>query len=132
MNNFLVLEDDDYNFIWETIQEQQIIFHPDIAPCGEFDYEKIFSYKRKKPLVLFLDRNIFSSLLKFCENGSLKNKAESQIVGLIMAWSQLNDIPISAGFALQERATQLHSQEEGLIELQKFLDIFIRHNYGCK
>lgn len=124
MNSFLLVDEEDMEFIWNTIQEHQVVFHPDIAPCGKFDYEKFFAYKYKKPFILFLDRNILSSLLKFCENGSLKNKAESQIVGLIMAWAELNDISISAGLAVQERATQLDSQEDGLIELQKFLEIF--------
>ena len=31
---------------------------------------------------------------------------------------------IDAGLAIQERASQLHSQEKGLFELQKFLEIF--------
>jgi hypothetical protein len=78
----------------------------------------------KKPFVLAIDRNILSSLLKFCEKGSLKDEEESQIIGIIMAWAQLNDIAISAGQALRERSTQTGSQEEGLIELQKFLEVF--------
>ena len=112
------------DFVWKTIQEQQIIFHPDIAPEGKFNYTKFFASKRKKPFVLFIDRNILSSLLKFCEKGCLENKGESQLIGLIMTWAELNDIAISAGLAVRERATQLGSQEEGLIELQKFLEIF--------
>ena len=41
-----------------------------------------------------------------------------------MTWAQMNDITISAGPAVQERATQIKNQEQGLIELQKFLDTF--------
>lgn len=124
MNSFLIVDDEDMNFIWDTVQEQQIIFHPDIAPEGKFDYAKFFVSKSKKPFILFIDRNILSSLLKFCEKGSLKSKGESQLIGLVMAWAELNDIAISAGLAVRERASQLHSQEEGLVELQKFLEIF--------
>lgn len=124
MDSFLIVDDEDMNFIWNTIQEQQIIFHPDVAPEGKIDYAKFFASKRKKPFILFIDRNILSSLLKFCERGSLKNKGESQLIGLIMTWAEMNDIAISAGLAIQERASQLHSQEEGLIELQKFLEAF--------
>lgn len=124
MDSFLIVDEEDVNYIWNTIQEQQIIFHPDIAPDGQFDYKKFFASKEKKPFVLFIDRNILSSLLKFCEKGSLKNKGESQLIGLIMTWAELNDIAISAGLAIQERASQLRSQEEGLIELQKFLEAF--------
>ena len=124
MSSFLIVEDEDMGFIWDTIQEQQIIFHPDIAPDGKFDYTKFFASKRRKPFILFIDRNILSSLLEFCEKGCLKNKRESQRIGLIMAWTEINDIAISAGLAVRERASQLHSQEEGLIELQKFLEVF--------
>lgn len=124
MSSFLIVDNEDMDFIWNTVQEQQIIFHPDIASEGNFDYTKFFASKSKKPFILFIDRNILSSLLKFCENGSLKKKGESQLVGLIMTWAELNDIAISAGLAVMERASQLRSQEEGLIELQKFLEIF--------
>lgn len=124
MDSFLIVEDDDINFIWDTIQVQQIIFHPTIAPDGNIDIDKFFASKRKKPFVLFIDRNILSSFLKFCEAGSLKNKGESQLVGLIMTWAEMNDIAISAGLAIKERAFQLHSQNEGLVELQKFQEAF--------
>lgn len=107
MNSFLVMDDEDMNFIWDTIQKIQIIFHPEIAPCGEFYFNKFYEIKRKKSITLFVDRNILSGLLKFCEKGSLKDKGESQILGLVMTWAEMNDIAISAGLAVQERATQI-------------------------
>jgi len=124
LNSFLVMDDKDMNFIINAIQEKQIIFHPSIAPEGKIDYAKFSSSKCKKPFALFLDRNILSSLLKFCEQGFLKNANEAQLIGLIMTWAEMNNIPISAGMAIQERASQLHSQEEALVELQKFLEAF--------
>lgn len=122
MNNFLIIDDGDMDFIWNTIQEQQLIFHPNIAPDGKFDFKKFYESKMKKPFILFIDRNILSSLLKLCEIGSLKDKGESQIIGLIMIWAEMNDISISAGLAVRERASQLDSQEEGLLELQRFFE----------
>lgn len=124
MDGVIVFNDKNINFIWNTIQNQQIIFHPDIAPEGKIKYDIFAAAKRKKQLILVIDRNILSSLLKFCEMGSLKNKGESQLIGVIMAWAIFNDISISAGMAIKERASQLHSQEEGLTELQKFLEVF--------
>ena len=123
MNSFLIVDDEDIDFIWDTIQKQQMVFHPVIAPDGRFDYTKFFAFKEKKPFILFIDRNILSSLLTFCEKGCLKNKGEAQLIGLIMTWAEMNGIAISAGLAVRERASQLHSQEDGLIELQKFLEI---------
>ena len=127
MNNFLIVNDEDVNFVWDTIQEQQVILHPTIAPDGRFDFKKFFEVKRDKSLVLILDRNILSSFLKFCEKGSLKNKGESQLIGIILTWAEMNDVAVSAGQAIKEQATQVQSQSEGLTEMQKFLDAF--HSY---
>ncbi|MDD3415866.1 MAG: hypothetical protein PHY47_17985 [Lachnospiraceae bacterium] len=124
MNSFLILDDEDMNYIWGTIQQLQIIFHPEIAPFGQIDIKKFFEIKTKKSVILFVDRNVLSGLLNFCEKGSMRDKGESQILGLIMSWTEMNDISISAGLAVQERATQTKNQEEGLKELQKFLEIF--------
>ena len=124
MNSFLIMEDADTNFVIESVQQQQIIFHPTIAPAGHIDYTKFFASKRKKPFILALDRNILSSLLKFCEKGSLKNSTEVRLIGLIMTWAEMNGVAISAGMAVRERASQMHSQEVGLVELQRFKEAF--------
>lgn len=124
MDSITILDEEDINFLWNIIQEQQIIFHPHIAANGKIDYQRFWDTKIKKPFILFIDRNILISLIKFCEKGSLKDKGESQLVGVIMAWAQLYDISISAGLAIRENASKLHSEEAGLIELQKFLEVF--------
>ena len=124
MINFFIMEEDDLNFINDSVEKLQVIFHPNISPNGKIKYKELFRKKREKEIILFLDRNILSGLIKFCEDGELKDTAESQILGIIMVWAQMNDISISAGLAIQERATQVQSQEEGLIELQKFLELF--------
>lgn len=124
MGDVIIFNDESIDFIWNTIQNQRIIFHPEIAPEGKIKYDIFAATKRRKTLTLFVDRNILSSLLEFCEIGRLKNKGESQLIGVIMAWAIFNDMPISAGMAIKERASQLHSQKKGLIELQKFLEIF--------
>lgn len=124
MLNFLHMTDEDLNFVFESIDELQIIFHPTIAPEGKINYKKLHEYQRKKPIILFWDRNILSSFLKLCQYGSLKSKGEAQIIGLLKVWATVNDVDISAGLAIKERASQTRSQVEGLLELQKFLDAF--------
>lgn len=124
MDSFLLLEDEDMDFIWNTIQDQQVIFHPRIAPDGKIDFDEFYDSRRAKPYILFIDRNILSSFLKLCEKGSLKNKGESQLVGLIMTWAEMNDVAISAGLAVMERASSLSSQKEGLLELRKFQEAY--------
>lgn len=120
----MLLDDEYMEYLWDVLQSRQMIFHPTIAPDGNFDCNKFYEFKRKKPFILFLDRNILSGLIKFCEQGSLRDKGESQIIGIIMTWAMMNDISISAGPAVQEWATQNKDQTCGLIELNKFLTIF--------
>ena len=89
MGDVIIFNDESIDFIWNTIQNQQIIFRPEIAPEGKIKYDIFAATKRRKTFTLFVDRNILSSLLKFCEIGSLKNKGESQLIGVIMAWQYL-------------------------------------------
>ena len=42
MNNTIIFDGEIINFIWNTIQQEQIIFHPNIAPNGKIDY-KVFA-----------------------------------------------------------------------------------------
>lgn len=123
MNSFLIMKDEDMNFVWNKIHQLQIIFHPQMAPEGIFDFEKFFEIKSKKEIILFIDRNILSGLLKFCGNGKLIDREESQLLGVVMTWAEMNKVAISAGLAVQERATQTRSQEDALKELQKFFEI---------
>ena len=50
MTDFLIVEDEDMDFVWKTIQEQQIIFHPDIAPEGKFNYTKFLHPRERNRL----------------------------------------------------------------------------------
>lgn len=121
--DFVRLDSEEFSFIENGIRDLQIIFHPEIAPCGIIDKNLFRKWSYEKPFWLILDRNILSSLLKFCKNGALKNKEESQIIGLIMIWTYINGISLTAGPAIQEMATKAKSQNEALKELQEFREI---------
>lgn len=54
MDSFLLVDGEDMNFILKTIQEQQMIFHPSIAPDGKFDYKKFYASIDKKSLQMWL------------------------------------------------------------------------------
>ena len=58
MNSYLIVDGEDMSYLWNTVQQQQIVFHPDISPAGKIDTQKFFQSKAKKPYILFLDRNI--------------------------------------------------------------------------
>ena len=39
MGEVIIFNDESIDFIWNTIQNQQIIFHPEIAPEGKIKYD---------------------------------------------------------------------------------------------
>ena len=122
--DILHITDIEYEYIWRELQNQQIVFHPTVAPAGVLNSQLFFHSLGAKPICLFIDRNILSGLLQFCKNGHLKNAEEAKRIGILMIWTRLYNIEISAGLAVQERAYQLHSQMDALLELQHFFDVF--------
>lgn len=122
--DILLISDIEQKYIWRELQRQQIVFHPTIAPDGVFNSRLISHSSAEKPFCLFLDRNILSSLLQFCQNGHVGNIEEAKRIGLLMTWAGLRNVEISAGLAVRERAYQLHSQADALLELQHFFDVF--------
>ena len=119
----LAISESEYTYIWQELQRQQMVFHPTLAPAGRFNSQEFFRSLETKPFSLFIDRNILSSLLQFCKDGHIQS-AEAKRIGVLMTWSRLCGIDISAGLAVRERASQCHSQSSALLELQKFFDVF--------
>ena len=119
----LTISESEYTYIWQELQSQQMVFHPTLAPAGRFNSQEFFRSLETKPFSLFIDRNILSSLLQFCKDGHIQS-AEAKRIGVLMTWSRLCGIDISAGLAVRERASQRHSQSSALLELQKFFDVF--------
>ncbi|POR27076.1 hypothetical protein [Paenibacillus polymyxa] len=120
----LVMDGEEYNFIWETVSNMQLIFHPKYSQDGAVNYKKISELKRSNKVVLLFDRNLLSGLLKLARNGFLKDKKEMQIIGLIMTWIAMNNISASAGLALMEYGTKINDNIEPKRELKEFNNIF--------
>ncbi|WP_340084613.1 hypothetical protein MHB50_20225 [Siminovitchia sp. FSL H7-0308] len=59
---FLFLKNDEPQMIWNAINNTQLVFHPSKAITGLIDYSKFRTLNRKKEVILFLDRNLLSSL----------------------------------------------------------------------
>lgn len=127
MIDILTISESEYTYIWQELQRQQMVFHPTLAPAGRFNLQEFFRALETRAFSLFIDRNILSSLLQFCEEGHIKS-AEAKRIGVLMTWSRLCGIDISAGLAVQERASQCHSQSSALLELQKFFDVFDQYS----
>ncbi|HEX7714708.1 MAG TPA: hypothetical protein VF531_11905 [Bacillota bacterium] len=121
--SFLVLEDDELDFFWNSIQDIQVIFHPTYAPEGMFNYQELSNLKNKKDVIVFLDRNLLSSLLKLCEQGNLTDEKEKNTIAKVMLWTLGNNFSVSAGLALKENASKTNNSEYAKKELQRFKEI---------
>ena len=122
--SLIIFEDNELDIIWKAVNDNQIIFHPKYFPEGQLSYSTFKKIKSTKKPAIFLDRNLFSSLLNLAKNGSLKNKDEQRLIALLMIWSIANDIPISSGLAIVEYGNYSKNQQSCLSELQFFKDIF--------
>jgi len=122
--SFLVMDGEEYNFIWETICNLQLIFHPRYSCEGKIDYKALSSLKNNKKIIVMLDRNLLSSLLKLSRDGYLQDENEMRIIALLMTWMIMNNFPASAGLALKEYATKINNVTKPKLELREFNNIF--------
>ena len=122
--SFLVMKGEECNFIWETICNLQLIFHPRYSCEGKFDYKSLSDLKNSKRVIVMLDRNLLSSLLNLSRDGYLKDENEMRIIALLMTWMIMNNFPASAGLALKEYATKINDVIKPKLELREFNNIF--------
>lgn len=122
--SILIVDDDELNYIWDSICNLQLIFHPRLSREGAIDYKTLSTLKYSKKVNILLDRNLFSSLLKLSREGCLKNEDEMRIIALLLTWALMNNFPISAGLALKEYATIIDDVIVPKMELQEFNNIF--------
>lgn len=119
--SYLVMNSEECNFIWEKICDLQIIFHPRYSREGIIDFESLLNLENSKRIIIMLDRNLLSSLLKLSHDGYLKDKNEMQIIATLMT---MNNYPANAGLALEEFATKTNDVIETKLELREFKNIF--------
>ncbi|MGO4185776.1 hypothetical protein AB4Z17_32055 [Paenibacillus sp. TAF43_2] len=122
--SFLEMDGEEYSFIWETLCELQIIFHPKYSRDGDIDFKELLDLKNTKKISVMLDRNLLSSLLKLSRDGYLKDEQEMRLIALLMTWLIMNNFPASAGLALKEYATKINDTNEPKRELREFNNIF--------
>ncbi|NLN47949.1 MAG: hypothetical protein GX154_02400 [Clostridiales bacterium] len=122
--SFLILKDDEPQFIWDAINELQLIFHPKIAPEGVFEYRSLSALCHSKNVTIFLDRNLLSSFLRLCKQGSLDDEIEMRIIALLMTWVIMHQISICSGLAITENATRTDDNIYARKEVKKFQEAF--------
>ena len=71
-----------------------------------------------------MDRNIFSSLIKMCCEGKLRDPEEMKSIGMIMVWTYVNDFYLTPGEALLEYDARIGSHDKAIEEFKAFNKIF--------
>lgn len=120
MTDFILLEDNELNEIFEAVNEAELFFHPTKAIDGRLNYKNFLSDKNK--CVIF-DRNITSYLIEYTKNGILRDNYSMIIIALIMLFCGINNFQISVGFALQEYSSTQKDKSKIEDELNRFLTI---------
>lgn len=118
------MQDDEPQIIWDSLNNYQIVFHPNYGSTGKIDYSVLQALKREKEVILFLDRNLFSSLISLTKNGNLKSEMEKRMIAFLILWSEMDQLPISAGLAIMENASKEDDSFSTKIELRNFNAIF--------
>ncbi|MDD4754337.1 MAG: hypothetical protein GX236_07225 [Clostridiaceae bacterium] len=122
--SILILEDDEPQFIWDTVNNLQLAFHPIIAPEGIFDYKSLTAFRHSKNVAVFFDRNLLSSFLKLCKQGFLNDEKEMRIIALLMTWILMHQFSISPGLAIKENAVKSDDNIIAKTELKQFNEAF--------
>lgn len=118
------MDGEEANFVWESMQDLRLIFHPRYAREGRIDYSVLADMRRKKQAFLILDRNLLSGLLALCRHGSLRDENEMRIIGLLMTWVYMNDFVVSGGLAITEVSTKTGDSATRTSELRSFRKAF--------
>lgn len=123
MLNYMIFVDNEIEELWDAVQKAQIVIHPIFAPEGRFNIGEFRKRIDEKPFLMVIDRNIFSALIRLCRQGELEDKHEMQMIGILMAWADLNRVSVTVGPALMEYATNGKTQDDALRELKMFQEI---------
>lgn len=123
--DFIILEDEDLELVWGTINDLQMIFHPRISKDGKINFKELMKYRNEKQINIILDRNILSRLIKLINVGFLNDKFEMRKLGLLLVWINMNHIKIIPSLAIMEHANKICDEEQAqfeLSELKKYVD----------
>lgn len=119
MTDLIILEDDELDFIFETIGKLQIVFHPYYLLEGKFNHYDDF-LKNKKEKVIILDRNIVSMIYDYFRKGELKSNDSMIMILYLLLFCNVNGLQYNVGLAMNEYA-DLHDNPLVVEQLNEVL-----------
>lgn len=117
----VIITFDEFINIEKQIQDMQCIFHPLYAVDGRLSINQVMQLKAQgKEIIVNLDRNIFTDIVKVVRQGTLKAEDDLRKIALLMAWSGLNGIAIMPHDAIAENARKFQNNVEANAEMECF------------
>lgn len=101
--DLILLQNDDLDVIFEKVNNMQIVFHPYYAPEGIFcNYDDFI--KNEKNKVIFLDRNIVTTIYDYFSNGKLSSADKMTEILFFLMFCKINGFQYNVGIAMNEYA----------------------------
>ncbi len=117
----IVISIEEFIRIEELMQNMQCIFHPLYAVDGKITLAQVNQLKAQgKEIIVNLDRNIFTDLVKVVRQGTLAEEDILKKIALLMAWAGINGIAIMPYDAIAENARKFQDNTEANAEMECF------------
>ncbi len=135
--DFIALEDNELDDIFEIVNSLQMVFHPYYASEGTFEHYDEFIINRKNK-VIFLDRNIVSMLNDYFESGELNTEFDMIKILFLLLFCNINRLQYNIGPAMNEYAEHndnlivLNQLNNVLNYLSKVPSMYIKHKIITK
>lgn len=117
--DFILLEDEDLQDIFDVINKFQIVFHPYYSKEGKFENYDHFLRNNKNKIIL-LDRNIVSMIFDYFKNGKLESEQDMIMILFFLLYCNTNRLQYNIGIAMNEYA-EFHDNPEVIKQLNEVL-----------
>lgn len=101
--DFILLEDNELQDIFDIVNDFQIIFHPYYFKEGKFEhYEEFLEDKKEK--VIILDRNMTSMIFDYFSKGKLNSEFDMIMILFFLLFCNINSLQYNIGLSICEYA----------------------------
>ncbi len=101
--DFILLEDNELQDIFDIVSSFQIIFHPYYFKEGKFEHYKEF-LEDKNNKVIILDRNMTSMIFDYFSKGKLNSEIDMIMILFFLLFCNINRLQYNIGLSICEYA----------------------------
>lgn len=117
--DFILLEDNELQDIFDIVNNFQIIFHPYYFKEGKFEHYKEFLEDTNNKVII-LDRNMTSMIFDYFSKGKLNSDIDMIMILSFLLFCNINKLQYSIGFAMCEYA-DFQENDIAIKQLNKIL-----------